>query len=303
MNPAPFDVVIVGGGPAGLSAALMLGRCRRRVVVCDDGRPRNGVSKAAHGLFTRDGASPHELLRAGREQLSAYGVELVSTRAVDARVENERFVVGLASHREIAGRRLLLATGLVDELPAVDGADALYGTSVFHCPYCDGWEHRDQPLAVYCRDAEAAPFALAIENWSADVVLCTDGATPLSEREAGQLARRGIAVHTQPIRRLEGHDGMLEQIVFANGTRLARSALFFDTRVAPRCDLAVKLGCALNEKRMVRTDKLTCRTAVAGLYVTGDASEDLNFLSIAVAEGTKAAVAIHKDLRREDLGC
>jgi thioredoxin reductase len=299
MNAPPFDVVIVGAGPAGLSAALMLGRCRRRVVVCDDGRPRNAVSSAAHGFFTRDGERPDELLRVGRAQLSQYGVELVTARAADVRCDRGRFVVALASREEIVGRRLLLATGVLDSLPPVVGIETFYGTSAFHCPYCDGWEARDRPLAAYARGHDAVSFALVIQNWSRDLVLCTDGRA-VSDDEARQLDRHGIPVRTQRIRRLVGQDRTLEQIVFEDGSQLARHTLFFDTRIAPRTDLAVQLGCELTGCGLVQADERGL-TTVAGVYVAGDVSEDLNFVSIAAAEGSKTAVAIHRDLQGEDL--
>jgi thioredoxin reductase len=301
MSESSFDVVIIGGGPAGLSAALMLGRCRRRVVVCDEGRPRNAMSHAVHGFFTRDGENPRELLRTGRAQLSQYGVELISARVVDVRRDEESFGVELSSGQQLVGRMLLLATGMVDELPRVAGVPSLFGTSVFQCPYCDGWEFRDQPLAVYAPRADAVPFALAIKTWSSDLVLCTDGARSLSADERRQLDRHGIPVRSQPIARLEGNDGKLERIVFDDDSQLARSAMFFSTPCVTRSELAIRLGCELVDKDMVKADSRGL-TTVAGLYVAGDASEDLNLVSIAVAEGTKAAVAIHKDLRSRELG-
>ncbi len=301
MSGSSYDVAIIGGGPAGLSAALMLGRCRRRVVVCDEGRPRNATSHAVHGFLTRDGENPRELLRIARTQLSKYGVELVSARAIDARTDDDGFLVELSTGRQLRARRLLLATGMVDELPRVAGVASLFGTSVFQCPYCDGWEFRDQPLAVYAPRADAASFAVAIKTWSSDLVLCTDGARALSEDERRQLDRHGIPVRSQPIARLEGTDGQLERIVFEDGSQLARSAMFFSTPCVTRSELAVRLGCELVDKGMVKADSRGL-TTVPGLYVAGAASEDLNLVSIAVAEGTKAAVTIHKDLRRQDLG-
>jgi thioredoxin reductase len=299
--PAAFDVVIVGGGPAGLSAALLLGRCRRRVALCDEGRSRSSASNASHGFFTRDGERPADMLRIGRAQLAQYDVEFFDTRALAARAEPERFVVTLASQREIAGRRLLLATGIDDELPHVAGIEALYGTSVFPCPYCDAWEVRDQPLAVYGRGAHVATFALGITVWSRDVVLCTDGDDHgIDDETAQRLVRHGVRIYTQRIARLDGANGRLEAIVFANQERLPRRALFFDMRTVPSSDLAASLGCELAEQCMVKTDP-SGRTSVPGVYVAGDVSCDLNFVAVAVAEGLKAGCAIHQELRKQDL--
>ncbi len=168
------DVVIVGAGPAGLSAALMLGRCRRSVLVVDHGRNRNAASHALHGFLTRDGTPPAEFLRLAREELAQYAtVELRAGEVVDAECRSDSFCVTLASGEEVPSRKLLLATGVVDNLPEVPGFRELYGRSVFHCPYCDGWELRDQPLAIYGRGDRGVGVALELTAWSRDLVLCT----------------------------------------------------------------------------------------------------------------------------------
>src|SRR4051794_2474530 len=169
-----YDVIVAGGGPAGLSAALMLGRCRRRVLLCDLGEPRNRRSHALHGYLTRDGIAPGQLNALGREELHTYGIELRHAGVTDAKWGTDRFHVTVGADAEDA-RFLLLATGVVDDLPAVSGLDECYGRSVFHCPYCDGWEWRDRGLAVLGRGREAARTALALKTWSSDVVLFTNG--------------------------------------------------------------------------------------------------------------------------------
>jgi thioredoxin reductase len=295
-----FDVVIVGGGPAGLSAALMLGRCRRRVAICDDGHPRNASSHASHGFFTRDGTPPAELLRVGREQLGQYDVTFFDARAIDVRQDPASFAVTLSSNHEVAGRKLLLATGLNDDLPRVPGIEALYGTSVFHCPYCDGWEVRDQPLAIYGSGKDAVEFTLGMKIWSPDLVLCTDGVRRMSADDKRRLERHGIPVRPEPIARLEGEGGILQRIVFASGDCLPRRAMFFETDCVQRSDLPSKLGCEFTRRGAVKTDTSES-TRIPGLYVVGDASRDVKFISIAVAEGTKAGFAINRTLRQEDI--
>src|SRR5215470_11970315 len=170
-----FDVIVVGGGPAGLSAALMLGRCRRHVLLCDLRQPRNRRSRALHGYLTRDGVAPSELNNLGRRELAAYDIELRCTGVTSARREADHFQVALGTGAEEAARYLLIATGVIDDLPAISGFEACYGQSIFHCPYCDGWECRDRRLAAFGRGSKAEGLALALRTWSRDVVLCTNG--------------------------------------------------------------------------------------------------------------------------------
>ena len=295
-----WDCIIVGGGPAGLSAALMLGRCRRRVLLCDAGEQRNLRSHGLHGYLTRDGTPPAELLRLGREELGRYGtVECRELQIVDAAPEGGGFVLRAADGTGFRTRKLLLATGVVDELPSLEGLEALYGTSVHHCPYCDAWEWRDQPLAVYGEGEEATGLALSLTSWSPDVLLCTGG-TAFPAEAAARLTRAGVRVREEPVARLEGRDGKLERIVFAAGEPAPRSALFVVAGQRQRSPLAERLGCRFTEKGTVNTG--TCEvTNVPGLFVAGDASKEAQFLAVAASEGTQAAMAIHKVLMKEDL--
>jgi thioredoxin reductase len=199
-----LDVLIVGAGPAGLSAALVLGRCRRRVVICDAGHPRNAASLGLHGFLTRDGIDPAEFLHIGREQLRPYEtIELRQTEVIDARRLAGGFEVTLSDGERISSRKLLLATGVVDEVPAIAGLAELYGRSVFHCPYCDGWEMRDQSLAVYGCGENGLGLTLELLLWSRDLVLCTDGPSQLSEEERRRLVHHNIGLREERITRLE----------------------------------------------------------------------------------------------------
>jgi thioredoxin reductase len=297
-----FDVVIVGAGPAGLSAALILGRSRRRVLVCDSGRPRNAASRAMHGFLTRDGMPPLEFLRLAREELRQYDtVELRDVEVVNAECRADaRFEVSLAGGARVLARKLLIATGVIDNLPDLPGFKELYGQSVFHCPYCDGWEVRDQPLAVYGRGARGLGLSLELTGWSRDLVLCTDGPSEIDAEGQGRLTHAGIRLRDEPVARLEGRDGQLEAIVFTNGDRLARRALFFTTGQTQQSTLAVGLGCQFNDKGTVRTGKYET-THLPGLYVAGDASRAVQWVVVAASEGAEAAFAINTDLLKEDL--
>ncbi len=296
-----YDVVVVGAGPAGLSAALILGRCRRRVLVCDSGRPRNAVSHRLSGFLTRDGGKPADLRRIGREQLAEYpSVEIRDIVVTDAKCAEHGFDVTLNDGATLQARKLLLATGVVDELPDIDGIETYYGRSVFHCPYCDGWERRDQPIAIHGRGDTGKGLALELLAWSKDLVLCTDGPAELPPDDRDRLARNGIRVIEDPIARLEGDDGMLERIVFENGERLPRRALFFAGSDDQACDLAVNLGCDTTDRGAVQTGSYE-KTEVPGLYVAGDASRRVQLAIVAAAEGAMAAFAINTELLKEDL--
>jgi thioredoxin reductase len=296
-----YDVVIVGGGPAGLSAALMLGRCRRSALVCDTGRPRNRASKAMHGYLTRDGVSPQEFLAIAREQLRQYTtVEVRDVEAIDAECRDSRFVVRLQGGEEVASRKLLLATGVVDNLPEVGGIRDFYGTSVFHCPYCDGWELRDKPLAVYGRGERAVGLSLEMTAWSRDLMVFSDGNSEIDRKGRDRLERHGIGLREERVERLEGKDGVLERIVLAGGEAVPRRALFFTLGQEQRSALAIRLGCQLNDKGTVSTGKYES-THLKGLFVAGDASRAVQWVVVAAAEGAEAAFAINTDLIKEDL--
>ena len=295
-----YDVVIVGAGPAGLSAALILGRSRRRVLVCDTGKPRNAASREMHGYLTRDGIPPAEFLGIAREQLAQYEtIEMRSAEVTAAECIDGRFRSTFADGTFVMSRKMLIATGVVDNLPEIPGFREFYGISVFHCPYCDGWERRDKPIAIYGRGARGLGLSLELTGWSRDLVLCTDGPSEIEPADLERLRRNGIRVCEDRVVRLEGGD-TLEHVVFASGPPLAREAVFFTTGQTQQSFLAHSLGCAINEKGTVRTGKYEA-THLSGLYVAGDASRAVQWVIVAAAEGAEAAFAINTDLLQEDL--
>ena len=301
LDPGSYDCVIVGGGPAGLSAALMLGRCRRRVLVCDTGEGRNRWSHGVHCFLTRENTAPEELRRLARDQLAPYGtVELCDRRVVDASRGPAGFELRAADGARLQARRLLLATGVVDELPAVPGLAELYGRSVHHCPYCDGWEWRDQPVAVWGRGEHGAGLAESLTVWTRDLVLCTDGGAEPTPEARYRLESLGIQVRTERIERLEGRDGLLERILFEHGSAERRRALFFSAGQHQASELPAKLGCRFTHHGAVDTGKCEA-TDVPGLYVCGDASREAQFAIVAAAEGAEAGMAINKSLLEEDI--
>jgi thioredoxin reductase len=309
------DVVVIGAGAAGLSAALVLGRSRRRVLILDGGEPRNAPSSGAHGFFTRDGLPPEELLRIGREQLAPYeSVEYKQAKATVAGGANGAFEVVLEDGTTVSARRLVLATGVADELPDRPGFSELWGRGVYHCPYCHGWEVRDRPLAVLNSGEGAAERALFIRNWSRDLVLLTDGPAGLDEKGWRRLRALGVSVREERISRLEGDPGRepgaagrgLERIVFDDGSTLAREGLFYVPPQSQRSALAEALGCELERVAyalVVKNDPTTRETTVPGVYAAGDVTGTgpLQSVPLAAASGAAAAYFANHALASEDV--
>jgi thioredoxin reductase len=298
-----FDVLIVGGGPAGLSAALILGRCRRQVLVCDDNQQRNRVSHAIHGLLGREGTRPAEFLEEARLDLARYeSVALKVKRVTDIRREGEDFAFGCSDGSAGSASKILLATGIVDELPKLPGIDDLYGVSVHHCLYCDGFEYAGKGVAAYGKGDKGADLAIMMKHWAPDVVALTDGTEVSADAEL-KLRQHGIKLRREPVCSLEGANGQLKVIRFESAPDLEREGLFFSTGCRQGSDLPQRLGCKRNEKGGVVIDPVTEETSVSGVYVAGDVSRDVLLVAVAVAEGAKAAVAINKAFLRRDGFC
>lgn len=300
MEDIVWDAIIVGGGPAGLSAALVLGRCRRNVLVCDTGLHRNRHAREMHAFLTRDGIPPAEFLGRARQDLQRYaGVELRRCTVQRAESEGRGFAVVLADGSRLRCRKLLLATGVRDELPPLAGFEEFYGKTVHHCPYCDGWEARDQPIAIYGRRNRAFEMSRAMLAWTTDIVLCTDGASGLQPEQKRQLARNGVRIVEERIERLSGRDGQLDAIIFAGGRRIARTRLFFDLPSHAQSGLPRQLGCRIRRDGSVRCSGYEA-TDVPGVFIAGNIAGDVQLVIFAAAEGAKAAFGINKALTRED---
>lgn len=303
-----FDAVIVGGGPAGMAAALALGRVHRPLLLIDAGEGRNAAAENVHNFLTRDGTPPAELRKLGREELAAYRTVRTRTGTVtDARVlDDGGFHLDLAAGGTAAARRLLLATGLADELPGPRGVEALWGRSAFHCPYCHGYECTGKQVAVLGADPARVRLALQLSRFAADVALCTGGQA-LDPAAQVTLESHGVAVRCETITRLEGTDGRLEQIVFENGPSLARDAVFVVNVPRQRSDLADRLGCATFADGCVEVNEFG-QTSVPGVYAAGDMARratvpmPMAAVIAAAASGTVAAAVIDQDLLCADFG-
>lgn len=299
-----FDVLIIGGSNAGLSAALVLGRARRQVLLLDGGRPRNAPSPEVHSFLSRDGTPPAELRRIASEQLRPYTtVSLQSDVARSARRDDDGFSVTTESGATHRARALLLATGVRDELPPLPGLAERWGTQVLHCPYCHGWEVRERPLAVLANAPWATQYALTIRGWSDDVTLLTDGPATLADEERQRLARHKVVVDERPLAALsDGTEGLV-RVQFADGGAADYAALFYRSPQRQASDLAHQLGCAFNTPmpgvELIQVDAMG-QTTVPGVYAAGDAVNMTQQAIIAASEGLVAAGAINRALLAED---
>jgi thioredoxin reductase len=294
------DVAIVGGGPAGMSAALVLARACRDVVLFDAGSPRNAVSRASHNFLTREGVPPDEIRRIARAELVSTGTRLVEGEVEEIRRLPDGGFEVLAGETLVATRKVLLATGLRDRVPKIAGLDAWLGRGVHHCPYCDGWELRDRPLAVLAGHRDAAEVALGLTTWSDDVLLCLHGGRKPSAVVLERLARNGVRVQAQPVRELFG-DTCLEGIRFADGSTARCAGLFVHTGQLPGSPLPARLGLPEGPNGTVRVGT-NGATRIPGLYVAGDAAGARQMIVAAAASGATAATAINTALRRERCG-
>jgi thioredoxin reductase len=293
-----FDVIIAGGGPAGLSAALVLGRCLRHVLVCDSGHPRNARSRSLNGYLSRDGIQPADFLALGRAELTRYNVEQRAIAVRDVVRSDRGFDVILANDERVATRAVLLATGVRDHLPDIPGLDECYGISAHHCPYCDAWEWRGRVLAAIGDPVSPAGLALSLRTWSNHLMACTNGGATVTPSQRRQLGRHHITLYESRILRLDHDEGRVRRVVFEDGREAACEGIFFSALQSQQCPLAAQLGCEFTSKGTVKTDHLG-RSCVPGLYVVGDASRDVQFVIVAAAEGAKAGVAINQALQAE----
>ncbi|MFJ5177407.1 NAD(P)/FAD-dependent oxidoreductase [Streptomyces griseoviridis] len=300
-----YEVIVVGGGTAGLSAGLVLGRSRRRTLVVDAGEPRNAPAAHLHGYLSRDGMAPDEFLAVGREEIARYGVELVRDRAVDAERDGPGFAVTLAGGRTVRGRALVVATGLKDELPRVPGLAERFGRDVLHCPYCHGWEVRDQPFGVLATGPLGVHQALMVSQWSKDVVFFPHqvAEAEFTDVDLRRLAAAGIDVVPGEVAGLEVTDDRLTGVRLADGTVHERSVLFAAPRPVPRGELLAKLGAELRETPFGAYPVIDERglTTVPGLWAVGNAGGFAEQLINAASRGYRAGAAINGELLFADI--
>ncbi len=304
MNPPPettsptWDCIIVGAGPAGLNAALVLGRARWRVLVLDSGAPRNYATHEMHGVLGHDGLDPAELRARGRAELARYGVQVVSLEVRDAKVLDGAVRVMCAGRTEVT-RTVLLATGMLDELPDIPGFADVWGTSAHTCPYCDGFEHRDERLAVLAAGDRGEHLAVVLRQWSDDVVLLSNGPHNLAADQLARLQAVGVSVIATPVVALDSHDGRLRRVRLGDGQALDRDALFFYVGWRLRTDVARALGCELRDDSSIVVDSNQV-TTIDRVYAVGNCTDPRALVPAAAGSGTTAAVTINARLCFED---
>jgi thioredoxin reductase len=292
-----YDVVVVGGGAAGLSAALVLGRARRRLVVVDSGAPRNAPASHMHGYLSRDGMPPAELLAAGRREATSYGVELIQDSVTDIEIG---FSVRLASGRVLQARRILIATGASDGFPPIPGAQERWGRDFLHCPYCHGWEVRDEPLGVLGTQAASVEHAHLIRQWSDDVVFFSH-TEELSDLDRRALQVRGIRIVDGRVARLVVEEDRLVGVALDDGSVIARAAVFVRPSILPHPDgLLGQLGCRTDEYGFATVD-VGWRTSTIGVWAAGNVVDPRAQVITAAGAGSAAAISINADLVEADV--
>lgn len=295
-----YDVVIVGGGPGGLSAALTLGRARKRVLLCDAGPRRNAAATEIHNFLTRDGTPPEEFRGVGREQLGRYpNVRVTSERVESITGARGAFGIALGTER-VEARRVLLCTGMIDDVPSLEGVRELWGKAIFQCPYCHGWEAKEQRWGYLVREVDPRhfpAFPIMLRGWTREVAVFTNGAE-VSQSVRESLRAAGVRLETGRVARLRRGDERLEAVELEDGTAVACEVLFMHP-AQRQVELVRALGVALDDDGFVRIDPMTRETSISGVYAAGDLTTRAQGAVLAAATGTQAATMINTELTLE----
>jgi thioredoxin reductase len=296
-----IDCAIIGGGPAGLNAALILGRARRNVLLFDNDNPRNAVTQESHGFITRDGIKPKEFREIARKELGKYPSVVYLKREVITVIKNKEFEVVTSEREKYYSKAIIISTGLKDILPGIENISDFYGKSLFHCPYCDGWELRDKPLVVIIGDqVQGFHFIQTIYNWSKDLVVLTNGKVFQNLEQKNFIRHKGINIIENKIKKFEGSNGQMDKIVFDDGESVLRKGGFVMPQLIQSSDFGKQLGCEYNSLGGISVDSFG-RTNIQGVYAAGDASViNPAQIIIAAAEGVRAAAGVNTDLTQKE---
>ncbi len=299
----PNHVVIIGGSFAGLAAALQLGRARRHVVIVDTGLPRNRFANHSHGFLTQDGQPPKKILEHALDQLKRYPtVKLINGEAMSAVSKDDLFEISIRGQDTLLTRRLILAYGVRDELPTLSGLKERWGKTVFHCPYCHGYEVKDLPLGVYGKGPSAVHQSIMLKDWSDKVTLFLTDPSSLSVEERERIKKRGVLIIETPAKQLLGSGTDLQAIELANGTKMPIRGLLIAPTYRPSANLHESLGCETTELpngKYLKVDDLK-KTSVNGVYAAGDLARPMHSVTFAVADGSLAGSACHQSMLAED---
>ncbi len=299
MKKQLHDVVIIGGGPAGLNAALVLGRARKNVVVIDEGRPRNAVTRESHGFLTRDGISPGELRQIAKEEISAYpSVSFVADRATSIEGTDGQFQIATKQGKTFTSKKILFAVGMKDRPLEIPGLAEVYGKSAFVCPYCDGWELRDKPLVIIIKGPELMHFAPLISGWTNHFTICTNGPDELTDAQREELQRHQVPLFDSAIQYIDSNDGIVRQVVLEDGTTIPCRGIFFKPKLIAGSDLPQTIGCDITDAGMVVTDDFG-KTNIPGVYSAGDAASQMHQTIAAASMGAFTAAFINNELNME----
>lgn len=300
-SAADYEVIIVGGSVTGLSAALALGRSLRRVLVIDSGKPCNQTTPHAHNFLTRDGETPAQLIAIARQQLAAYPfVTLTNDRVATLTKNKVGFAVATDRGVNYQARKVLLATGVEDQMPTIEGFAQCWGRSVVHCPYCHGYEVHSQPLGVLANGDTGQEFVEIIQNWSKNLTLFTNGPTTLTDEQRGKIKRLNVSMVEIPIARIEHVDGFRPVLRLQDGSSVSLTALFARVPFRQHSDLAQQVGAELSPAGLIVITPYG-QTSVPGLYAAGDNSTPLRSLVVASASGTTAGAFLNRELIGEDV--
>ncbi|OZB98669.1 NAD(P)/FAD-dependent oxidoreductase [Paenibacillus sp. XY044] len=299
MSEALLDAVIIGGGPAGMSAALALGRSRRSAIVIDEGLPRNRVTHEMHNFLSRDGIAPAEFRRIAREQIGNYpAIKFVQGKAESVEGNDGDFRVHVSDGKVFRSKKLLFATGKRDLPIDISGLYEVYGKSAFVCPYCDGWELQDQQLVMIAAGEAAMHLSKVLMGWSTNLTLCTNGPDEMKAEQRQELERHGIIVKDSPIQAIESEEGVVKQILLENGESVACTGIFFAPKLAAATDLPQSLGCEVSETGSVTADRIG-KTNVPGVFSAGDAASEMYQAVAAASMGALAGMGINSELLDE----
>ena len=302
MQTNNFDVIIIGGSFAGLSAALTVARARRKVLVLDNGQACNRMAPFSHNFITHDGETPHAITLKAREDVLKYpNAQILNTLAISATKEENEFLVTLEDGSIRMARKLVFASGIKDIMPVneLEGFHECWGKSILHCPYCHGYEFKEKPTLIISNGDAAFEFAKVLSQWTDDITILTSGGEAPDGKFAESLNRHGIKVDTRIIKSINHNDGLVFEILFEDDSTVECGVLYASPDYRQACSIPEELGCKLSEKHHILIDE-SQRTSVPGVYAAGDCTNMIRAISIAAANGTLAGFTVNKDLIEED---